>query len=879
MPKPKQQTYQVDLPPELQKQLEEFRSKLWKIKLTEALLSGLIGWIVTALILFGLDRIWDTPPIVRLILFVLGMSTFAIFAPIWINRWVFKHRREQQLANLISQKYPRLGDRLLGVVELRQQSESQTSLSGDLRNAAMLSVAKEVKGKNLSKALPHSWHVKAALVLASCLTLAITLLISYPEAAKNALARWIMPLSDTPRYTATKLNLSNIPQPYPVPYGEVFSLKVPLEEDSTDPGSAYARLSGQPWIQSQTERRNFQFNFPAQQSRGKIQLKAGDDVESITIVPMLRPALGEITAKVELPSYLQRPDITQKIRSGVLSVLEGSQLRLTGVSTNPLSAATAEITLYTNNNGEPNAPSHNKEALRASTLLVETKGSTLLTEPLSIDNGHIDISLNWIDTYNLEAANPRQLKIETLSDQVPNCYLTGIKSGHTMLAQDFFKLKITAADDFGIRASGLSWQGSFDIPSGEIAAQGEKVFGSGSPQQTEINQEIDFSPISYNISPQTIQLKAWAEDYNPSTERVYSKPITIHVVNEEVHAQIQKRKFDDIINDLEDAFRQEQTLLDETKRLENIEAKDIQKKDPQKRIAEQEAQEQENIERMKKLTERMQELFQETMRNDHIDAITLKKMADSAQAMQQLADKEMPKVAEKLKQSRDQRNAQEKTKQDLNEAAEQQKKNVETMQEIIREANEANKNFEGSTFIARLKRAAVDEKNVANSTIRNINSLIGKDIDQLDPAIERDLISVFRLQERTGSDVRWIQEDLSHYYTRTQKAEHKKLLEAIQSSGIDQGMENLQREISQNHSYLTIDQASRWAKKLEEWSKQLEDDMQASKGGQGSGGQQSKDEQNFEFMLKVMRLIQQEQGIRAQTRALEQLHRDSNSDS
>ena len=99
----------------------------------------------------------------RLIILVAGISLFAIFAPFWINRWVFKHRKENQLARLISKSYPNLGDRLLGVVELQDQKESQTALSPELREAAMIAVAHDAKNRELDKALSASWRNKLAL--------------------------------------------------------------------------------------------------------------------------------------------------------------------------------------------------------------------------------------------------------------------------------------------------------------------------------------------------------------------------------------------------------------------------------------------------------------------------------------------------------------------------------------------------------------------------------------------------------------------------------------------------------------------------------------------------------------------------------------------
>jgi len=105
------------LPESLREQLESFKKHLWRIKITEAVLAGLLGLFVSFALVFALDRIWEIPPLIRLVILLSGISLFAVFAPFWINRWVFKHRKENQLAQLISKHFPHLGDRLLGVVE------------------------------------------------------------------------------------------------------------------------------------------------------------------------------------------------------------------------------------------------------------------------------------------------------------------------------------------------------------------------------------------------------------------------------------------------------------------------------------------------------------------------------------------------------------------------------------------------------------------------------------------------------------------------------------------------------------------------------------------------------------------------------------------
>ena len=140
----------VPIPESLRLQLTEFRRHLWRIKVLEALIAGVIGIVFSFLLVYGLDRIWQTPGLVRLAILLGGTSLSAVFAPLWIHRWVWKHRRENQLATLIARRFPGLGDRLLGVIELQDQNEHAGSLSPRLRAAAMESVALEAAKRKLA---------------------------------------------------------------------------------------------------------------------------------------------------------------------------------------------------------------------------------------------------------------------------------------------------------------------------------------------------------------------------------------------------------------------------------------------------------------------------------------------------------------------------------------------------------------------------------------------------------------------------------------------------------------------------------------------------------------------------------------------------------
>jgi hypothetical protein len=163
---------EIAMPESLRRQLVEFRRRLWRGKIAEAVLAGVFGMVASFVVVFALDRLWQTPGPLRLGILLGGTSLAAVFAPLWLHRWVWKHRRENELARLIAKKFPGLGDRLLGVVELQGQHENADTLSPRLRAAAMERVAEEAERRKLDAALPASRGRNWTLAVVSVLALA-----------------------------------------------------------------------------------------------------------------------------------------------------------------------------------------------------------------------------------------------------------------------------------------------------------------------------------------------------------------------------------------------------------------------------------------------------------------------------------------------------------------------------------------------------------------------------------------------------------------------------------------------------------------------------------------------------------------------------------
>lgn len=880
----------VAIPESLRRQLEDFRRHLWRVKVFEAMAAGVVGLLVSFLLVYGLDRIWVTPQLVRLGILLGGTSLFAVFAPFWLHRWVWRHRRKAQLARLIARRFPGLGDRLLGVIELQDQHESADSLSPRLRAAAMEVVAAEASRRSLDEALPPPRHRRWALALLVLAGGAAAVLTLTPRAGLNALKRWLMPLSDTERYTFTRLEK---PLPYlAVPYGEAFDVVMRLSRDSEQhPGSATGRYGLQPGVTATLDGDSYHFAFPGQQDPGTVIFHVGDAVHAMKVEPIQRPSVKAVAATVTPPAYLAIPEQTVDLSNGVLSAVEGSRVRIklttnralasaTFGPTRALQAADAEaapaVPPVPASAVPPPTPAPAPPPYTPLTGALTMQGSDSLTPDFEVGKVPFEIPFSWQDQYGLAGEAGFRLRVDALGDAAPACYLQGMERQKVMLPPETVDFEVLAEDDFGIKLAGFEWSGEFTKPSGEAPAKGEIKLVEGASQQQRQARAGAFSPKAFGIAPQKITLRGFAEDYFPGRGRVYSEPVTIYVLTTDEHAQLLKSQFDRVITEFEDLARREEGQLDETQRLDDLKGEDLQTEENRKRLAAQEQAEAENTRRMEDLTKRTEQLMKDAARNGEIDKATLQKMAESLKSMQELGTQDMPKVQGKMADSQEQSNTPEKTDKDVEQAKDAQAKVVEKMKEAIDKANDANRRMEAGTFVNRLKKAATEEEAVAGSLIEGFASLLGTKASEIDPKDVRRLKEAGRQQTDTAADVHWIQEDLGHYFARTEKDAFKQIFDEMRDSKIDMGLEDVRSRLRDNHSYLATEGAKQWSAKLSEWAKKLEGEMKNDQqGGGGDGGGANPEDEDFEFMLRVMKMIQQQQDLRARTRALEQFRRST----
>src|SRR5262245_61220912 len=150
------QQRRLDLPESLRVKMLDFRRRVRVIKLVEAGCGAVVGVLIAYLVTFLLDRVWDTPAGVRLGIFAAAVAACTL-VPLALHRWVWRHRRLEQLARLLSRTHPSIGDQLLGIIEL-VNSESEQKRSLELCEAAVKQVAEQAQARDLSDAVPNAKH-------------------------------------------------------------------------------------------------------------------------------------------------------------------------------------------------------------------------------------------------------------------------------------------------------------------------------------------------------------------------------------------------------------------------------------------------------------------------------------------------------------------------------------------------------------------------------------------------------------------------------------------------------------------------------------------------------------------------------------------------
>lgn len=615
--------HRLTLPESLQTQLLDFRRRVWTIKLIEAVCGAVIGVLIAFLATFALDRVFDTPWEVRLGIFVAAMVGCGLI-PLALHRCIWRQRKLEQLARLLSRKHPSVGDQLLGIIEL-VHSESEQARSLTLCEAAVKQVAEVATKRDFSDSVPNPKHRRRAIFAGISGMIAVLLLAMFPAAATNAWARFLMPWGNTPRYTFT--SIEPVSNHLVVAHGEPFTVAVALTKDTAWwPGQGEVQLGSQRPISAKLREGRYEFELPGQIDDGWLSVRIGDMSQQVRVQPMMRPELASIGAVVALPDYLGRAQSQHKdVRGGTISLVKGSSATFTATASRPLASAQLD--------GQSLAPD----------------SKAIISPSISVEESR-KVEFTWRDKHDLAGKEPFTLTINSREDEAPSISCEDLPRQRVVLDSEALNFKVRAQDDFGVKQVGIDWQG-IDTTNFKDPAKGERILAAGGTDKEMFELAGTFSASSLGIEPQPIQVRLFVEDYFPGRKRVYSPVYTFYVLNAEQHAIWVTEMLSKWHRQSLEVRDKEMALHETNKALRELSPSEFDQPENRKRIETQAAAERANGRRLTNLALNGEDLVKQAMRNPEIGVGHLEKWAEMLGILKDISGNRMLSVADLLKQA------------------------------------------------------------------------------------------------------------------------------------------------------------------------------------------------------------------------------------
>lgn len=617
---------EMHLPEGLQAKLEEFRSRLWAVKIAEGALAAIVGLAISYLVVFGLDRAFDTPGWLRALILIAGAAVLGLGLPLRWHKWVWKQRSLESVSKLLKLKFPRLGDQLLGIVELAKRGD-ETAHSKTLVRAAMAQVDEKVRDQDFSNAVPDNHHRAWMVGAFAALGVAMLTVFFVSDAARNALSRWMMPWKDTDRYTFAKVQ--ELPDKMVVPYAEPFDVAAQMKNDTEwNPETGKLHVpGGELPLEASNVEGKFEFNSPPLKEDGAMKVRIGDVREDIEVLPMTRPELEGLLAIIQLPDYLRYdhdPEI--EVRGGSVSVVKGGKATIKGTA--------------------------NRDLKR-----VEVDGSRTMAEKNWFQTIAAEVTesqtrlLDWEDIHGLTPKEPLKLRINAVDDTAPDVVAKKLTREQVVLEDEVVNFDISAGDDFGVKKVGLEWVGLKDAIHNPDPSSGDKLVSAGDPQKRDVAVQGTFSAKREGVKPQTLQVRAFAEDYKPERARSYSPAFVIHVMNPDDHAKWLTDEFGKWFSNAREVYEKEQQLYSTNKELRKMDAGELDRPENRRKVEKQANAEASNGRRLESLTGSGTELVKQATKNKEFDAQRLGTWAKMLESLDDISKNRMPSVSELLKQT------------------------------------------------------------------------------------------------------------------------------------------------------------------------------------------------------------------------------------
>jgi hypothetical protein len=834
----------IPLPAALNRQFDLLERRLWRTDALVALSGGIGSLLLSFTLQFASDRIWDTPEWLRWLFTICGWAGFGLFVWGYGSRWIWGRRSIRALAVIVQRRYRRLGDRLLGIVELADPGARPASFSPELCAAAIAQVSGEASAFDFQEAAEERQERRYLFAFLLLAMLVGTLAVATPEAGRNALLRWFWPAGKVERYTF--VSIEALPDHLVVAQGEPFEIDVGLAHNSYwKPKRARSRLEGLTSTTVPIFNGIATFHFPGQTQPRALWLTVGDVTRSVRIVPTVRPDLREIHARIELPAYLHYPPQEERIESGSLGFLPGTTATFTGEAVRALAAATLA--------GEK-------------PVALAVNGARFSTGPMLLEMER-NITFTWRDTLGLAGAVPQTIHLTRRDDAPPEVELRGLAAAIAMLPEETAPIDLAATDDYGVRRVMLAWQTAARSNSEPPGPLHEIRLADGQPQAKALGGHYDFNPALLQIPPDTtVLVRGLAVDYYPERQPASSPIYRIHVLSREAHARLIHDQFEKLLEQLEELTRRQEAILQSGKSVRAQNPRDMASEQSTEKLAEQTAEQKQTASQLKDLTKQIANALAEALRNPQISPDTLKDWARHVEQLNQIAAKAMPAAAQSLDASR---TASSQRWQPLDHALSQEQEILDALHQVARVANGDLETLMAQTLALRLRREAGTEADISAEFQKMLPDTIGLTAGQLPADPKQELDSLNARHADVTREAGRLQDEISRLFDRTALNRYGDVAHEMESMKTGDALSALGELVGKNIGVQSIDGAHHWSDQFNRWADRL-DQKDDSKSAQGSGSGGTPDAAQMQALLALMRMRQQQDQLREQTSVLEE---------
>ncbi len=583
-----------------------------------------------------------------------GFSLLLLAGAAWCAWIAFGKRNTfEHTARVLEARHPRLGSKLINLLQLRAQAHDPAlaPLTRDLAGLAITGYAEELRHEPIEQLartdLLRSEAKRTGLGLLGC----VALLGALFDITRTEIPRFLDPFGDHPPYSFTRLEISEPAEGALVVYNE--GLLVTAKAAGHRPSELF--LSYHPVGQPEQTTTVPMFDkgergFTQQIENNRTELIVFAHTKNQHALSRQRrvgviftPRLEKAWVKITPPAYTGLAPDERPFNFKGIKALQGSTIEFRLASNRPLASGNVLI----------NATSAVEQLKLQPTTEKEVAGSFVAKEPAQL-------KFSLLDADGYASAETWECALTVTHDLPPEVQVTN-PSSDTFVAMDFKAAPVVeASDDYGVK--------TLRIHVGHNGKFGEPRVVTPERNATHAREGLTFNFHEMGlISGDTIAIFAEAIDTAPEPHLTRSKTVTLTVIStEEYNAFLRERtdlsdieaKYSTLVRDLHDLVEQQKKLSEEIAALKEQLAKaqtDAEKAAAQKKLDDLLAQQKALDAKLNQLADKMENFVRDQPLYD-IEGELKETLAEKAQEIRDSTkanEEALQKLAEQSGQAKD----------------------------------------------------------------------------------------------------------------------------------------------------------------------------------------------------------------------------------